>query len=157
MNRRMSRDNNSGNYRRSSDVFEMATGIVLHSAVNCVAMQPNNLDELPSFELDFLRALPTSWDETRYVDGYPTRYAVIARRHAERWYVGGINGTAQPLNLTLDLPMLAGQTVKYYTDKPAARTPNALPESELKTLKVDKKGRAKVTLQPMGGIILVQQ
>ena len=157
MNRRMSRDNHSGNYRRSSDVFEMATGIVLHSAVNCVAMQPNNLDELPSFELDFLRALPTSWDETRYVDGYPTRYAVIARRHADKWYVGGINGTAQPLNLTLDLPMLAGQTVKYYTDKPAARTPNALPESELKTLKVDKKGRAKVTLQPMGGIILVQQ
>ena len=156
MNRRMSRDNKSGNYRRSSDVFEMATGIVLQTGVNCVAMQPNNLDELPQMELDFLRALPTTWDETRYIDGYPTRYAVIARRHGTDWYVGGLNGTDKAMTLTLELPMMAGQTVDYYTDRPAASAPNALPESELRSLKVDKKGRAKVTLQPMGGIILVR-
>ena len=155
MNRRMGRDNKSGNYRRSSDTFEMATGIVLQTAVNCVAMQPNNLGELPQHELDFLRALPTTWDETRFIDGYPTRYAIIARRHADTWYVGGINGTNEPLKLTLDLPMMAGKTVAYYTDRPAAKTENALPEPELRTLKVDKNGRAKVTLQPMGGIILV--
>lgn len=154
MNRRMSRDNNSRNYRRSSDTFEMATGIVLQTAVNCVAMQPNNLEELPQFELDFLRQLPTTWDETRFIDGYPTRYAVLARRHGDNWYVAGINGTNQPLMLTLDLPMMAGKTVNYYTDKPAAKTENAIPEAELRTLKVDKKGKAKVTIQPMGGIIL---
>ena len=151
MNRRMGRDNNSGNYRRSSDTFEMATGIVLQTAVNCVAMQPNNLGELPQFELDFLRALPTTWDETRFIDGFPTRYAVLARRHGNDWYVAGLNGTDQPLTLTLDLPMMAGSTVQYYT-----KTPNAIPEAELRQLKVDKKGRAKVTIQPMGGIILVK-
>ena len=156
MNRRMGRDNNSGNYRRSSDTFEMATGIVLQTAVNCVAMQPNNLGELPQFELDFLRALPTTWDETRFIDGFPTRYAVLARRHGNDWYVAGLNGTDQPLTLTLDLPMIAGSTVQYYTDRPAAKTPNAIPEAELRQLKVDKKGRAKVTIQPMGGIILVK-
>ncbi len=156
MNRRMGRDNNSGNYRRSSDTFEMATGIVLQTAVNCVAMQPNNLGELPQFELDFLRALPTTWDETRFIDGFPTRYAVLARRHGNDWYVAGLNGTDQPLTLTLDLPMMAGSTVQYYTDRPAAKTPNAIPEAELRQLKVDKKGRAKVTIQPMGGIILVK-
>ena len=155
MNRRMNRDNKSRNYRRSSDTFEMATGIVLQTAVNCVAMQPNNLGELPQFELDFLRSLPTTWDETRFVDGYPTRYAVIARRHGDTWYVGGINGTSQAMTLSLSLPMLAGKTVTYYTDRPAVKAENALPEPERRTLKVDKKGRAKVTLQPMGGLILV--
>ena len=154
MNRRMSRDNKSRFYRRSSDTFEMATGIVLQTGVNCVAMQPNNLSELPEFELDFLRQLPTTWDETRFLDGYPTRYAVLARRHGSDWYVAGINGTDQPITLTLQLPMFAGQTVKYYTDRPAAKTENAIAEAELRTLKVDKKGRAKVTLQPMGGVIL---
>ncbi|MBO4821683.1 MAG: glycoside hydrolase family 97 catalytic domain-containing protein [Prevotella sp.] len=154
MNKRMSKDNKSRNYRRSSDTFEMATGIVLQTAVNCVAMQPNNLGELPQFELDFLRQLPTTWDETKYIDGYPTRYAVLARRHGDNWYVAGINGTDQPLTLTLDLPMMAGKTVDYYTDKPAAKVENAIPEAELRTLKVDKKGKAKVTIQPMGGIIL---
>ena len=154
MNRRMSRDNNSRFYRRSSDTFEMATGIVLQTAVNCVAMQPNNLDELPQFELDFLRQLPTTWDETRYIDGYPTKHAILARLHGDTWYVAGINGTNQPLTLTLDLPMFAGKTVSYYTDRPAAKVENAIPEAELRTLKVDKKGKAKVTIQPMGGIIL---
>ena len=156
MNRRMSRDNNSRHYRRSSDTFEMATGIVLQTAVNCVAMQPNNLSELPQHELDFLRSLPTTWDETHFIDGYPTRYAVIARRHGDTWYIGGINGTDRPLTLTLNLPMLAGQTAAFYTDRPAAKSENALPESYLTTLKIDKKGRAKVTLQPMGGLILVK-
>ncbi len=156
MNRRMSRDNKSSHYRRSSDTFEMATGIVLQSAVNCVAMQPNNLGELPQHELDFLRALPTTWDETRFIDGYPTRYAVIARRHGDTWYVGGINGTDKPLTLNLNLPMLAGQTAALYIDRPAAKTENALPESELRSLKVNKKGMVKVTLQPMGGMILVK-
>ena len=156
MNRRMSRDNKSRNYRRSSDTFEMATGIVLQTAVNCVAMQPNNLNELPQFELDFLRALPTTWDETRFVDGYPTRYAILARRHGNDWYVAGINGTDQPITLTLDLPMFAAQTVRYYTDRQASKAENAIAEAELRQLKVDKKGRAKVTLQPMGGIILVK-
>jgi hypothetical protein len=117
-------------------------------------MQPNNLSELPQFELDFLRALPTTWDETRFIDGYPTRYAIIARRHGDTWYVGGLNGTKETMTLTLDLPMFAGQTVTYYTDRPAAKTDNAIPEAEVRTLKVDKKGRAKVTLQPMGGVIL---
>lgn len=156
MNRRMSRDNKSGNYRRSSDTFEMATGIVLQTAVNCVAMQPNNLNELPDFELDFLRDLPTTWDETRFIDGYPTRYAILARRHGNDWYVAGINGTDKAMTLTINLPMFAGSTVKYYTDRPAAKTENAIPEAELRTLKVDKKGNAKVTLQPMGGMVLVE-
>ena len=71
------------------------------------------------------------------------------------WYVGGLNGTKEVMTLTLNLPMLAGKTVTYYTDRPAAKAENALPEPEQRTLKVDKKGRAKVTLQPMGGMILV--
>ena len=154
MNRRLSKDNASRNYRRTSDTFEMASGIVIQTAVNCVAMQPNNLKELQPFELDFLRNLPTTWDETCFIDGYPTRYVVLARRHGSQWYVAGLNGTTEPMNLTLSLPMFAGQTVQYYTDRPAAKVENALPEPELHTLKVDKKGRAKVTIQPMGGMIL---
>ena len=153
MNRYMSRDNKSRHRRYTSDTFEMATGIVLQTSVNCVAMQPNNLSELPQHELDFLRQLPTTWDETRFIDGYPTHFVVLARRHGDQWYVGGLNGTDQPMTLTLDLPMMAGQTVKYYTDRPP-RKGETFFESELRTLKVDKNGKAKVTIQPMGGIIL---
>ncbi|MBR6937504.1 MAG: glycoside hydrolase family 97 catalytic domain-containing protein [Prevotella sp.] len=153
MNRYLSRDNKSRHQRFTSDVFEMATAITNQCSVNCIAMQPNNLNELPQFELDFLRQIPTSWDETRFIDGYPTRYVVIARRTGNQWYVGGLNGTDQPITLTLQLPMFAGKTVQYYVDEPK-KAGEILPTSALKSLKVNKKGEAKVTIQPMGGIIL---
>ena len=156
MNHHMSRDNKSRHQRYTSDVFEMASAIVIQTSVNCVAIYPNNLEELPQFELDFLREIPTEWDETRFIDGYPTQFAVIARRTGNKWYVGGLNGTQEKKVLTLSLPMFAGKTVRYYTDKPQKKG-ELLPASELKTLKVGADGQAKVTIQPMGGIILADK
>lgn len=154
MNRHMSRDNKSRHPRYTSDVFEMATAITNQTSVNCVAMCPNNLTDLPQFELDFLRHVPTTWDDTKFLDGYPTQYAVIARCTGGKWYVGGINGTEKAIKLTLQLPMFAGQNVKYYTDEPK-KDGEVIPMSVLKELKVSKKGEAQVVIQPMGGIILM--
>lgn len=147
MNRYLSKDNKSRHSRKTTDVFEMASGITIQTSVQCVAIQPNNLQELPQIELDFLKQLPTTWDETRFIDGYPGKYVVLARRHGNHWYVAGLNAEQETKKLTLQLPMLAGQTVDYYTD-------NAEGYAELKQLKVDKKGQAKVVIQPNGGIIL---
>lgn len=154
MNRHMSRDNKSRHPRYTSDVFEMATAITNQTSVNCVAMCPNNLTDLPQFELDFLRHVPTTWDDTKFLDGYPTQYAVVARCTGGKWYVGGINGTDKAIKLTLQLPMFAGQNVKYYTDEPK-KDGEVIPMSVLKELKVSKKGEAQVVIQPMGGIILM--
>lgn len=153
MNRHISRDNKSRHRRYTTDIFEMASGIVLQTSVNCVAIYPNNLQDVPQFELDFLKQLPTTWDETRFIDGYPTKYAVLARRTGQDWYVAGLNGEQQTKTLQLSLPMFAGQTVKCYIDQPdklGTTTP------VVKTLKVGKNGIAKVTLQPLGGIILTR-
>ncbi len=155
MNRYMSRDNKSRHPRYTSDVFEMASGIVIQTSVNCVAMYPNNLAELPQFELDFLKTIPTAWDEVRFLDGYPTRYVVLARRSGDKWYVAGLNGTAEARTLKLSLPMFAGKTVKYYTDN-ARRKGELVPSSALKSLKVGRDGTAKVTMQGMGGIIITE-
>lgn len=155
MNRYMSSDNKSRHRRYTTDTFEMASGIVLQTSVNCVAMQPNNLDEQKDFQLDFLRQLPTTWDETRFIDGYPTKYVVLARRHGNQWYVAGLNGTDKAMTLNLNLPMFAGQTVCCYNDQPVAKSA-LFAEPEMKTVKVDKQGRIRITLQPLGGIILTK-
>lgn len=154
MNRMMSKDNKSRHRRYTSDVFEMATGITNQCSVNCVEVTPNVVDELPQHQIDFLRQLPTTWDETKFIDGYPTKYAVVARKSGGKWYVGGINGTNEAKHLNLNLPMLAGKTVQYYLDKKAKKG-QMWPDSELRTLKVDRNGKVKVTIQPMGGIVLV--
>jgi len=147
MNRHMSLDNRSRHARHTTDIFELASGITMQTAIQCVAMQPNNLTDLKPFELEFLKQLPTTWDETLFLDGYPGRFVVMARRHGSEWYVAGLNAEPVAKKLTLSLPMLAGQTVSYYKD-----TPEGTPV--LTTLKIDKKGRAKIEIQPNGGIIL---
>ncbi len=148
MNKYLSRDNRSRHSRKTTDIFELASGITMQTSVQCVAMQPNNLQELPPFELDFLRQLPTAWDETRLVDGYPGRYVVIARRHGSQWYVAGLNATAQPLTLTLALPMFEPATEhQCYID-------NKKGEATLTTVKVNKQAKLKVTLQPNGGVVI---
>ena len=149
MNKWMSRDNKSRHTRKTTDTFEMASGIIMQTSVQCVALQPNNLDELPKFELDFLHGLPTTWEETRFIDGYPGRYVILARKSTDgKWYFAGLNALKEPLTLTLDLPMFApGETLRYYVDEKDG-TPTVIP------LKLDKRGRAKVTIQPNGGMII---
>ena len=152
MNRYMSPDNKTRHRRYTSDIFEMAASIVIQTSVQCIAMQPNNLSDLPQMELDFLREVPTSWDETRYIDGYPGKYIVMARRSGDKWYIVGLNATKEPLKLDIDIPMFAGSTPSYYYDKPSKKS--LWPESTLGKIKVDTKGKAKVTIQPNGGIII---
>jgi hypothetical protein len=147
MNKYLSRDNKSRHRRYTTDIFEMAAAITIQTRVQCIAMQPNNLEELPQFELDFLKKVPTAWNGTRFLDGYPGKYVVLARRHGDDWYVAGLNAEPQAKTLTIEMKEWAGQTVNYYVDDPKAGP-------QLRQLKFDKKGQAKVTMQPNGGIIL---
>ena len=133
MNRFLSRDNKSRHRRYTTDIFEMAAAITTQTAIQCIAMQPNNLQELPQFELDFLKSVPTTWDETRFLDGYPGRYVVLARRHGQDWYVAGLNAEPQAKTLTIQMAEWAGQTVSCYVD-------DAQKGPQLKQLKVDKRG-----------------
>ena len=149
LNKYISKDNKSRHTRKTTDIFELASGLIMQTSVQCVALQPNNLDELPKFELDFLHGLPTIWEETRFIDGYPGRYVILARKDTDgQWHVAGLNALKEPLTLTLDLPMFApGETLRYYVDEPSGKP-------TVTTLKIDKKGRAKVTIQPNGGFII---
>ena len=149
MNKYLSPDNKSRHPRHTTDIFEMAAGIIMQTSVQCVAMQPNNLDELPEFELNFLRRLPTTWQQTRFIDGYPGKYVILARQATDgQWYIAGLNAQKEPLTLTLDLKAYGGLTQYYIDEKKGG--PTRLP------LKLDKKGQAKFTIQPNGGLIITQ-
>lgn len=160
LNNYMSRDNKSRHQRYTTDAFEIATAITNQTSVNCVAITPQALDGLEqdsrTDEIGLLRLLPTTWTDTRFIDGYPTRYAVVARKDAKtgRWWVGGINGTDKPITLSLSLPMLGTEgTASIFADTKAKTTP-ADNFSKMKTLKIKKNGTYKLTLQPMGGFVI---
>ena len=154
LNKHLSRDNKSRHGRHTSDIFEIATAFTTQSDVQCIGIMPNNLDELPQFELELLRNIPAGWDETRFVDGYPGKYYIVARRKGDKWYIAGINAAKQEMKLNLSLPMLAGKRVKCYNDRPAKAT--ELPQPQMQELKVNAKGVVKVSMQPNGGLILTE-
>lgn len=154
MNRYMSRDNKSRHRRYTSDVFEMAAAIANQASIQCIAIYPNNLTELPQHEIDFLKDVPTTWGETRFIDGYPGKYVLIARRHGDKWYVAALNGTNKPLSLNLSLPMLTGKEVSSYYE--TADKNSFWPKSAVKKTKVGKNGNVKIMMQPMGGSIVCE-
>ena len=148
MNKWMSTDNKSRHTRKTTDIFEMAAGIIMQTSVQCVAIQPNNLEELPQFELDFLRELPTTWEETRFIDGYPGKYVILARKATNgRWYIAGLNALKEPLTLTLDLK-------DYDFTNPSLYIDNKVGDPTLSSIKPNKKGQVKLTIQPNGGFII---
>ena len=147
MNKFMSTDNKSRHSRKTTDIFELASGITMQTSVQCVAMQPGNLQELSQFEMDFLRELPTTWEETRFIDGYPGKYVVMARKATNgKWYIAGLNAQKEPLALTLDLKAFGDLTKLLVDDKQMQPVQTAL--------KKDKKGKIKVVIQPNGGMII---
>lgn len=149
LNKFLNRGNEKGQERLTTDAFQLATAVLFQNPVQMFALTPNNLTDVPAFEIDFMREVPTTWDETRYIDGYPGKYAVIARRHGEVWYVAGVNAQDKPITLTLDLPMFAGHKVALYND-------NKKKEPYTETVSIKSNGKATITIQPSGGFVLTK-
>lgn len=148
LNKRYNRTNDGGNYRRTTDAFQLATSVLFQNPVQFFALTPNNLEDAPDFAIEFMKQVPVTWDETLFIDGYPGKYCVLARRHGDTWYVAGVNAQAEPLKLSLKVPMLTDREVEYYGDEKDG-------SSFVKKLKVNKKGELKLSLQPNGGLVLV--
>lgn len=148
LNKRMNRGNDGGPTRVTTDIFQLATAVAFQNPIQNFALAPNNLTDVPAFEIDFMKEIPTVWDEVKFIDGYPGRYVVLARRHGQDWYVAALNAGKETLKLTVDLPMLAGSPVAYYHDGKDGKTP------QVEETKVSKKGQFKFTLPAQGGAVL---
>ena len=149
LNKCLNRSNDGGTIRRTTDIFQLATAVLFQNPIQNFALAPNNLTDAPQICLDFMKQVPTTWDETRFIDGYPGRYIVLARRHGNTWYIAAVNATAEPLKLKLDLPMLAGQEVSLYSDDKKMQ-----PQLKLQKIKTD--GSLQLTVQPQGGAVIVE-
>jgi hypothetical protein len=147
LNKYLIKSNKNKNKRYTTDSFQLATAVLFQNPVQMFGVMPNNLTDAPKFQLDFMKEVPTLWDETVFIDGYPGKYSVIARRHQNQWYVAGINAEKTIKKLKINLPMFAGKTLKFIND-------DAHGNSAQKEVKVNVKGDFNVEVQPNGGFVL---
>ena len=106
LNKRLNRNNDGGTTRRTTDIFQLATTVLFQNPVQNFALAPNNLEDVSPVCMDYMKAVPTTWNETRFIDGYPGKYVVLARRHNDTWYLAAVNAGKETLKLKLDLEML---------------------------------------------------
>lgn len=140
-----------GSRRVTSDVFALATAVLFQSPVQHFALAPNNLTDAPVWAMDFMKTVPALWDEVKFIDGYPGKYVVLARRHAETWYIAGVNAQKEPLKLKVKLPMVdAGKELMMYSD-------NKNLEGELQIVKLNKKQEIQITIPCNGGMVMVSR
>ena len=97
LNKHYNVDNQHGTTRKTSDVFAMATALLFQSSVQHFALAPNNLTDAPDWAVQFMKDVPTLWDETRFIDGYPGKYCIMARRSGSKWYVVGVTSDGTPM------------------------------------------------------------
>ena len=150
LNKFYNADNQHGTHRVTSDVYALATAVLFQSAVQHFALAPNNLTDAPAWAIDFMRMVPTTWDEVRFIDGYPGKYILLARRSGSKWYVVGVNAEQQPVKKTISLPMFEkGSSLSLYSD-------DAQLQGSLKTIKLNKKQQLTITIPCNGGLVVTQ-
>ena len=150
LNKRYSADNQHGTTRRTSDVFALTVAVLFQSAVQHFALAPNNLEDAPVWAIDFMKNVPTTWEEVKFIDGYPGKYVILARKSGGRWYVVGINAEKETLKKTITLPMFAaGSALQLYSD-------DAQLNGSVKTIKQNKRQQLTVTIPCNGGLVVTQ-
>lgn len=145
LNKHYSKNNQRGTTRKTSDVYALATAILFQTPVQNFALAPNNLKDAPEWAINFMKAVPTSWKDMKFIDGVPGKYIVLARQALDgKWYIAGVNATKEPLKLNVKLPMLQPkQAVKLYLNEGVTDA------------SVDKKGGMTVTIPSNGGVVIM--
>lgn len=151
LNKYYNAKNEPGGTRRvTSDVYALATAVLFQSAVQHFALAPNNLTDAPAWAIDFMKQVPSTWDEVRFIDGYPGKYVILARRHADKWYIAGVNAQKETLKLKIKLPMFtAGEELQCYSDDKKL-------EGSVKSFKLNKKQEVEITMPQNGGLVITE-
>jgi alpha-glucosidase len=91
--------------RKTTPAFELALSVLFLSGIQHYAQAQEGMAMVPNDVKDFLRTLPDNWDDVKFLEGYPGKYAVIARRSGHRWYIAGINGDTTQRKINLDVTL----------------------------------------------------
>ncbi|WP_062059547.1 glycoside hydrolase family 97 protein [Cellvibrio sp. OA-2007] len=133
--------------RVTENSFELAESVLMISGIQHFAEIPEGMATAPEYVKNFLRDLPREWDEVKFIDGYPGKFVVIARKAGDAWYIAGINAESEAKTLTLDLSFVGDKTGELITSGEAER--------DFSHEEIDSKTPQTITLRPSAGFVMV--
>jgi alpha-glucosidase len=132
--------------RATRNGFELAEAVLFVSGIQHFAETPDGMATAPAYVKMLLRDLPRSWDDSKFIDGYPGTHAVIARRAGTSWYVAGINAEKTDKTVTLDLSFIGKANGVLIND---GATERAFTRADIAA------GKTVITMKPAGGFVAV--
>ncbi|WGL18377.1 glycoside hydrolase family 97 catalytic domain-containing protein [Microbulbifer bruguierae] len=135
--------------RKTTSAHEAALLVLFETGIQHIGDSTESLLNLPDDYRDYLRHLPSTWDETHLLAGYPGEHAVIARRSGRRWYIAGINGEAEAKTLQLNISQLGGLADSALMLHDDSHEPFAA-----RKLKLESSESLTITMAANGGVVL---
>ena len=137
----------------TTHAHELALPVLYESALQHLADRPESYLAQPEEVKNFLSELPTAWDETRLLAGYPGQSVVMARCKEGTWYIGGLNGTEETYVQTMDWSFLGegNYSMLLFEDGNSKEEPWKIVQVEGKFDNFVKN----LNLQPRGGFVAV--
>lgn len=85
------RNGPDGSRHATSDMFTLATTVPSQGPIQHFVLAPSSLTDAPAWAMGLMKTTPLVWDEAKLVDGYPGKYILLARHHADAWYIARVN------------------------------------------------------------------
>jgi hypothetical protein len=134
--------------RVTTNGFELALSVIFTSGIQHFAQTPEGMAAVPDYVKDFMREVPSRWDDSRFVDGYPGKFVALARKFKNNWYVAGINGEDIEKNINLDLSFLKDKKAILINDGMDNRS------FDMQKITLDHRNPLKVKLKGNGGFVM---
>jgi len=96
--------------RRTTGGFEIALSVIFTSGIQHIAETPSGMASQIDFVKEYMSSLPENWDDVKFIDGYPGKYVILARKKGDRWFIAGINGENTKRTMALNVPFLSDTT-----------------------------------------------
>ncbi|MCB0744501.1 MAG: glycoside hydrolase family 97 catalytic domain-containing protein [Ignavibacteriae bacterium] len=133
--------------RKTTKGFEIALSVLFTSGIQHIAETPKGMNAQKDFVQEFMKTLPERWEDVKFIDGYPGKYVVLARKSGNEWYIGCINSESEDRIITLNLPFINKNSKgKIITDSVDSEN---LIQEEISFLKTNK-----IVVKPHSGFVL---
>lgn len=134
--------------RKTTNSFELALSVLFFSGIQHFAEVPEGMAKVPSEVKQIMKDVPVTWDETKFIEGYPGKQIVIARRKDKVWYVAGINGEQIEKTLEINLGFIENPiSVLIITGGNDNRS------FQITSKKIDTSRPLKISLKPNDGFL----
>ncbi|MBC7407284.1 MAG: glycoside hydrolase family 97 catalytic domain-containing protein [Arcicella sp.] len=130
--------------RITTPAFELALPVLFLSGIQHIAETPDGMAKMPLFVVNYLKDIPTNWDDSKFIEGYPGKYIIMARKKGTIWHIVGVNGENTAKEIEIDLSFVTNKTGNIIDEN----------ESGFRNNIVSKGSKFTVKMKPYGGFVI---